>query len=448
MHSRSALVVLITLASSVVEAQAPLYKVVDIGSLVGKATFATALNDQGQVVGYSVVADAPPHGGPRTHAFLYHDGLLTDLFPADNTGASVATAINEAGQVVGYRLWDPLGPGQPFVWELATGSRILNPFDALPVAATGASNGINDAGDIVGGATTKAFTGRGFRLAPPWVDGSATDLTPVLASPYFYSTAIAINNAGDVAWIQGKPGYHPATWDTTDSFLLSAGASLPTSLDSLLSERSFEPQAMSEAGQLVGFASGAAPPVQAYSYADGAMTLLAPLAPGAAARARGVNAAGEIVGAAGGEEGASRAVLWRSGSVYDLNDHVVGIAEAVLTDARAINDRGQVVASGYLSSSPGLPRSFLLSPTEPRGLISDLLAFILDLDLPHGIENSLTQKLSNAQGALAAGDTAGACDLLNALIHEVAAQSGKKIDAAAAAQVIAAATAIRTALGC
>jgi probable HAF family extracellular repeat protein len=62
---------------------------------------ATAINDSGQVVGFM-----PSPGGPtRNHAFLYADGVLTDLnslIPPDSgLTLSGASAINNAGQIVG-----------------------------------------------------------------------------------------------------------------------------------------------------------------------------------------------------------------------------------------------------------------------------------------------------------------------------------------------------------
>ena len=312
---------------------------VDIGSLLGKSTLATALNEQGDVVGCSFVTDFYVHTGARSHAILYRNGTLTDLFPGDGVGSSVATAINEAGQVVGYRLWDANGPGQPFVWQEGGGATILNPFGVIPIAATGAANAINDSGDIAGGAATATSFGRAFRLPSPWGDETGADLTPFLPSPYFWSTAVALNNSGEVVWIQGKPGYYPNSWDTTDSFF-SNGIAV-TDLDALVPGRSFEPQAMSDQGQVVGYA---VLPVQAYTYSNGSMTPLAPLAPGAAARAYGVNAAGDVVGTATDANGDSRAVLWKDDAVLDLNGAISSSLGVILTEARAINDRGQVVA--------------------------------------------------------------------------------------------------------
>jgi hypothetical protein len=80
--------------------------------------------------------------------------------------------------------------------------------------------------------------------------------------------------------------------------------------------------------------------------------------------------------------------------------------------------------------------------------IEPLQADVQLLSLPHGIERSLLAKLDAAGRALEAGDRAGMCDSLSAYVHHVMAQSGKKIDVAGAAGLIADAQAVSQSLGC
>ena len=80
--------------------------------------------------------------------------------------------------------------------------------------------------------------------------------------------------------------------------------------------------------------------------------------------------------------------------------------------------------------------------------IADLVASVEALDLHHGIENSLVKKLTNAQRNLDRDDLSGACDKLGAFIGQVEAQSGRKIDADDASDLIAEAEAVRASLGC
>src|SRR6516164_9565488 len=75
----------------------------DLGTLSGPGTsYAYSLNDVGQVVGADETI---------SHAFIWQDGVMTDLDP--NHG-NVAEAINNAGQVVGFALHDT---GGAFIWQ-------------------------------------------------------------------------------------------------------------------------------------------------------------------------------------------------------------------------------------------------------------------------------------------------------------------------------------------
>src|SRR6185436_11038407 len=70
---------------------------VDLGTLPGGGqSGAAAINDAGQVVGYSFLDGAPSH-----HAFLYNGGPLVDLGTFGGN-ESAPTGINKSGQVTGY----------------------------------------------------------------------------------------------------------------------------------------------------------------------------------------------------------------------------------------------------------------------------------------------------------------------------------------------------------
>ncbi len=92
--------------------------------------------------------------------------------------------------------------------------------------------------------------------------------------------------------------------------------------------------------------------------------------------------------------------------------------------------------------------TFAYTFTLPTAALTSLGNLIAGFGLPAGTANSLLAKVNAAQASLAAGNTTDACNELAALINEASAQSGKKLTVAEAAAIIAAATAIRTALGC
>jgi hypothetical protein len=95
-----------------------------------------------------------------------------------------------------------------------------------------------------------------------------------------------------------------------------------------------------------------------------------------------------------------------------------------------------------------VPVSLTLEPLTPAQAISDLQAQVAALGLPKGLTTALTGTLQDALDALAADDTAGACDALQAFLNQVNAQTGKKLTAAQAQELTDAANAIRTQLGC
>lgn len=73
---------------------------VELGTLGGAESFASAINDSGQVAGYSATLDS------GTHAFLYtgepgEEGVMADLGTLGGT-QSEARAINARGQVAGF----------------------------------------------------------------------------------------------------------------------------------------------------------------------------------------------------------------------------------------------------------------------------------------------------------------------------------------------------------
>jgi len=124
-------------------------ELLDLGSLGGNGSAASAINSAGDVVGYAFVA------GPNQyhHGFLWRDGRMIDLGTLGNDTCSAALALNSHGQVVGASqaaagACDPFTTA--FLWENGgpmTDLNALVPFgsDVHLVAALA----INERGEIV-----------------------------------------------------------------------------------------------------------------------------------------------------------------------------------------------------------------------------------------------------------------------------------------------------------
>ena len=68
---------------------------IDLGTLGGSASYATAINQDGQITGYSSLT-----GDSTTHAFLYSNGRMFDLGALARY--SFGSAINTHNEIVGY----------------------------------------------------------------------------------------------------------------------------------------------------------------------------------------------------------------------------------------------------------------------------------------------------------------------------------------------------------
>jgi len=92
--------------------------------------------------------------------------------------------------------------------------------------------------------------------------------------------------------------------------------------------------------------------------------------------------------------------------------------------------------------------SFTVTVNGPAAQAENLTTLVESLNLGGGTSTSLTSKLDNAIDLFATGSTTTACNVVNAFVNQVKAQSGKKLTSDQADQIIADAERIRAAQGC
>lgn len=164
-------------------------EIVDIGTLGGPDSFARDINDRSEVVGESTIVIGDDL---TTHAFVWRDGQMTDLGTLDPNPQDIssASAINEQGQIVGYSTHVARFGGltrRAVMWS--DGQIVdLGTLGGPDSEATG----INDHGDVVGRSTTASGEIHAFL----WSGGRMIDLgTP---DGDDLSAAVAINDQGQV----------------------------------------------------------------------------------------------------------------------------------------------------------------------------------------------------------------------------------------------------------
>ncbi|HYE65038.1 MAG TPA: DUF3466 family protein, partial [Pyrinomonadaceae bacterium] len=174
----------------------------DLGTLGGSFSSASAINESGQVVGYSETA------GGHYHAFLYSGGRMTDLgtlghVHAEHGGGhnhggdhSIAWGINDQGHVVG------VSNDRPFLYR----DGVMRDLGTLPGLSECSAFSINNSGYVVGSCSNHGDpSARAFL----YKDGVMLDLNDLIPanSGWLLSVARSINERGQIAgWghIDGK----------------------------------------------------------------------------------------------------------------------------------------------------------------------------------------------------------------------------------------------------
>jgi probable HAF family extracellular repeat protein len=373
--------------------QANDYKLTILGHLGGNISKAEDINENGQIVGSSLIEA----GHPYYNAFLWENNVMTDLgtLPEDNT--SGARSINNNGLIVGISGAE--GRYDACLW-----------VNGIPTALGiyGWAEDINNNGQIVGGDLTWVHNDQAWL----WDDGSITYLGTMGEGQV--SVATSINNLGQVV------GYaHVTTPDTTilyDAFIWEDGEmkrldNVPEPNPSAHNTRAY---AINDQGQVVGYASGSN-----FLWYEGNVTWL----PEEIIVARDINNKSQIVGQAQfftGEDYETRACLYDStNGLQDLNDFIPSDSTWILQNANAISDGGQIVGSAVGDGE----RGFLLTPIPT---IDDIIDFIKQGVNAGTIEGCgrkpwlanvklwlFRQMLESAKWLLEHDKTNGACTLLN-----------------------------------
>jgi probable HAF family extracellular repeat protein len=116
---------------------------------------ATAINDNGQIVGISGICDQAVGRHTAKHAVLWEDGTVTDIYPdAPAPWWNTPTAINQHGDVVGFAGDPAFVEGDvlhAFIWTRDNGIQALRPLRGrVPQHVDSEAYGINERRQVVG----------------------------------------------------------------------------------------------------------------------------------------------------------------------------------------------------------------------------------------------------------------------------------------------------------
>ncbi len=343
---------------------------VDLGTFGGPQSAATAILDDGTILGWAELSAREPR------AFIYRDGVMTDvntLLPYELPGKlNWAYGMNDSGQIVGRGgVPNPERGG-----GLGLDAFIANPLcDRIRRVESECFRGdmlrtTVKANLPAGSFISVTHSGEGARIGQvddrrrarfEWPEQSdaqevcvagcpdVCSMTECLPPPEAYllvnlgplpggrgPDVEAINEAGDVVGSSDTAfgQRRAALWRGNNVF----------DLGTLGGESSFT-RDVNDLGQIVGTSDLLEGGGRAFVWADGVMTPLATLG-GDFSAADAINNQGWIVGLARDDRNDYSAVLWKDGQIFDL-----GISDGDQSGALDINDAGQIVGYSYVRSN-------------------------------------------------------------------------------------------------
>jgi probable HAF family extracellular repeat protein len=286
-------------------------KIQDLGTLGGTSSFASSINNRGQVIGqalndvpdpYSMLGNGSLTSLTQTRAFLWEHGTMRDLGTLGGPD-SWAMFVNNGGQVAGFSYTSndpvpsndpPVPPIVPFLWSKEKGMQNLGNF----------------------GGTNPLFQS-------------------------FAQIVVGLNNHGQVTgtmFMTGDQTVHGYLWD---------GQQL-ADLGTLGGSDSF-PSGLNDAATVVGTAFLTGDQVlHAFRWERGEITDLGTVGDDPCSGAVNVNSRGQIVGVSSDNCATNtRALLWENDEPpVDLNTLISPNSPLQLKVAFLINERGEIVGAG------------------------------------------------------------------------------------------------------
>ena len=408
----------------------PRYRLIDLGTFGGPNSSDVAspiMNNQGAITGGADTADSDPNApncyAPDCfvmHAYIWRQGVFTDLGGLPGGFGSEGNWINDYNQVAGQvlnGLIDPLlgtPAGVAVLWNsnghivdlgtLGGNESLAATINNRGQVVGAAANTIPDAFSMFGwGTQTRAFL---------WEKGVMRDLGDLGGPDAF---AIFVNERSQIAGMsytsstpspvatqcgQDIPPQNPFLWEKGRMINLgtlggicgfpSFGVGLNNQgqvvgQSDLAGDAAFHPfvwdperhphlrdlgtlggtfgsaTGLNDATEIVGWATTPDDAAHAFFWSNGVMKDLGTVKGDGCSVAYHINAGGQVVGTSGDGCNEVHAFLWqRGGPMMDLNDLVAAGSGLVLTAGEFINDRGEIGASGVLPN--GDHHAILLIP--------------------------------------------------------------------------------------
>jgi len=331
-------------------------KMQNLSSLGGSQGAALAINNVGQVVGWSLTSDQTF----EQQAFIWDDvNGIQDI--GSLGGDSIAIDINEAGQVVGCSWIDTdFTELHPFIWNSTHGMQDLGTFGGIFSCAYE----INEQDQVIG----DSETGAGF---PNSTSRGLPDIHPL--NDIAIGTT-AINQPSIMTDSSSATELHAFIWDLNNGMqdIGSFGGSFTT------------PFSINDAGQVVGFSETDSLEFHAFIWDDAnGMTDIGTISGGFDSFAIDINELGHVIGYSTTSVFFPKAFVWDS--TNGLQD--IGTLGGSASFAHEINDNDIVVGDSHDSS------------VDELGAVWDVSSIVTINALPVVTITAPTDSSTHTQGA-------------------------------------------------
>jgi probable HAF family extracellular repeat protein len=312
---------------------AQIYSIKDLG-IPPQAQYseAVAINQSGQVIGY--------YQPPLTYtlsSFLYSDGKVTLLdFTAVGIAGDDRKNAWEEGDKTKLRIAGTLVNSAVLYQD-----NFLRTLGTLPGASDSAGSAVNSSGEVAGTAIYLTGSNQAFL----YKNGNMINLGTLPGGSG--AQASAINDRGDVTGVSATPnGYFGHAFLYHHDKMIDLGTLPGTSVSVGL--------AINNSFQVAGYSYSTDFSIyHAFLWSNGKMKDLGVLSNGSQSGAEGINAWGQVVGNAdvGQPNVLTHAFLYSNGKMYDLNSLIPPNSGWVIQDARGINGKGEIAATGTLNGT-------------------------------------------------------------------------------------------------
>ncbi|MFT7484480.1 MAG: putative HAF family extracellular repeat protein [Candidatus Paceibacteria bacterium] len=330
------------------------YTFIDLGTLGGNDSGALGVNDMGQVVGWSTIPGCTTGmGSDCRHAFLWENGVMTDLGFLPGDEGSTANSINNAGVIIGNSERDVIfgsGSYRAVIWNS------VGAPSALPDLGDGSSyaNDINESGMVVGYATDPM--GSQDRVVT-WQAGAINNLGA--GDWHQYNRGLGINDVGflvGMAWDLFSPNdsiYFNGMWNQIGGF------------GQFENSEAYDINNAGRVGGTQAFPSGNWHAAM-WDLGEAGATDLGVLPGHALAYLLDVNEEGSAVGYSLYEAGPvyTRAVYTDGVTLTNVNSMLPAGTNAILLDAQQINENGDIVGAAEIN---GESRAYMLKKNPVDG---------------------------------------------------------------------------------